>query len=354
MLAATAAAPEVSGAQVATQPSEQVACAHHVRVLAEFSHALQAPATLAEALTVIGEFLPRLFHVPGGTLQLFRDGGPLRTVCEWGRPPTLPALSSAEIRALRRGEPAHAVRRDAVQVPLSVNDHPIGLLSLACPASEAEALLGSAYTASAVEEIALVIGNMRERDCLREQSVRDPLTNLYNRRYLEESMERELARAGRTRLKKQTTALAVLMIDVDHFKRFNDDHGHEAGDLVLAAIGDQLRHIVRASDIASRYGGEEFVVVLLDVTPKRALARAEQIRSAVEAHRLGFHDVQLPPVTISIGIAMYPLHGNSVESLLRTADAALYTAKHRGRNLIHCASADLTFPSACSVADDAV
>lgn len=322
-----------------TIPGERSPCARHLRLLAEFSHALQSAATLAEALQRFDEHLPRLFHTAGGAIYLFGSGSPpLRRVCAWGRAPLPPASSGLALQALRASDDPGRKRRGSVWLPLQVNGQVEGLLGLACAAAEADALMRSAYTAATVEQIALEIGNMKSRDALREQSIRDPLTGLYNRRYLEESLQRELLRA--VRLTRRRAGLAVLMIDVDHFKRFNDEHGHEAGDIVLAAIGSRLRRVVRASDIASRFGGEEFVVVLPEVTPARALVRAEQVRSAVEALRLVHHGEPLPPVTVSVGAAMYPHHGDSVESLLRAADHALYGAKRDGRNQVRCVTAE--------------
>ena len=320
-------------------PGERSPCDRHLRLLADFSHALQAARTLDDALRLFDEHLPLLFHTPAGALYLFSDGSaPLRRVCAWGRAPAPPSISGPALQALRGGGDTVCKRRGSVWLPLNVNGQVEGLLGLACPASEADALLRSAYTAATVGQIALEIGNMKSRDALREQSIRDPLTGLYNRRYLEESLKRELLRA--VRMTRRRSGLAVLMIDVDHFKRFNDEHGHEAGDLVLGAIGSRLRRVVRASDIASRFGGEEFVVVLPEVTPARALVRAEQIRAAVEARRLVHFGAPLPPVTVSIGVAMYPQHGDSVEALLRAADLALYGAKRDGRNQVRCMTAE--------------
>lgn len=337
------AAPErPESAAGVSMPDAHSVCAPHLRALADFSHALQAATTLDESLLLIGEFLPRLFHAPGGAIYLIgKRSQPLRRACDWGRAPAPPVRTVLE--ALRGGDGSGQRRRGAVWLPLRVNDQTEGLLGLSCPGKDAEALLQSPYTASAVEQIALEIGNMKSRDALREQSIRDPLTGLYNRRYLEESLQRELLRAARGRRRGRRAGLAVLMIDVDLFKRFNDERGHEAGDLVLAAMGSQLRRIVRASDIASRYGGEEFVVALPDVTPVRAMVRAEQIRAAIESHRLEFHGAPLPPVTVSIGVAMHPQHGDSVDTLIRSADAALYEAKHAGRNQVRCASSVSSF-----------
>jgi diguanylate cyclase (GGDEF)-like protein len=122
------------------------------------------------------------------------------------------------------------------------------------------------------------------------------------------------------------------MIDVDHFKQFNDSHGHEAGDTVLRAVGRLLRDHARESDIAARYGGEEFTLVLAEAEREVALARAETLRTAVEALELSFHGSALGSITISIGVALYPQQGRSPSELMQAADQALYAAKRGGRN----------------------
>jgi diguanylate cyclase (GGDEF)-like protein len=141
----------------------------------------------------------------------------------------------------------------------------------------------------------------------------------------------------------------LLMIDIDHFKDFNDRHGHEVGDLVLTEVARVMQRDSRGSDVAARYGGEEFTVVLVDMPVALAVARAEQMRADIEAlPRLHLANGQAGTVTISIGLAVYPADGNSGEALLRSADKALYAAKHAGRNRVVIASAvsdDPPFPA---------
>lgn len=320
-------------------PDEPSHSERHLQALAAFSHALQSAGSLAQALALIEAALPGLFDARGASIYLFDHGHELpRRACASKRAPSLPASAASWLARMRAGDPAARKRRGSVWLPLRIDDEIAGLLGLSCPAADADALLASPFTAVALEQIALEIGNMRSRDALREQSIRDPLTGLFNRRYLEESLQREILRAARKPGGKGR--LAVLMIDVDRFKRFNDEHGHEAGDLVLAAIGARLRRVVRGSDIASRYGGEEFVIVMPEVTPARALTRAEQIRAAVAAQRLCHQDARLPVVTVSIGVAVYPQHGETVDALVRAADTALYCAKRDGRDRVRSATTE--------------
>jgi diguanylate cyclase (GGDEF)-like protein len=173
---------------------------------------------------------------------------------------------------------------------------------------------------------------------LREQALTDPLTGLYNRRYLWEFLRREWIRA-----KRKDDTLAVIMIDIDHFKRINDIHGHESGDFVLTAVAGLLRIWIRSSDIVCRYGGEEFVLVLPGTSLENARVRAEDIRLAIKELDLAHHGVPLGGITVSLGIALFPDHVNDPDSLMQAADAALYAAKNAGRDrAVLCQPARLT------------
>lgn len=170
------------------------------------------------------------------------------------------------------------------------------------------------------------IGLLQSR--LREQAIRDSLTNLFNRRYLEETLDRELSRAGR-----ENYPVCIIMIDLDHFKKVNDTYGHEAGDLVLKAIADTLSEQSRRGDFACRYGGEEFVIAMPNITMDTAYERAENLRQALIMLRVPFECYELS-VTISVGIACYPENGGTREEILRAADQAMYAAKDAGRDHI--------------------
>jgi diguanylate cyclase (GGDEF)-like protein len=164
---------------------------------------------------------------------------------------------------------------------------------------------------------------------LREQSITDPLTGLYNRRYLLELLPRELVRAGRN-----GTHIAVIMVDVDHFKRINDSFGHDAGDLALRAIGPLLKQSIRRSDIACRFGGEEFLLILPEATSEGAARRAEAIRAAIKLLNLIHLGRALGAITASLGVALYPDHASDADALLRSADESLYKAKDGGRDRV--------------------
>ena len=177
------------------------------------------------------------------------------------------------------------------------------------------------------EQSSLAISNIKLRITLRNQSIRDTLTGLFNRRYLEETVDREL-----NRMERGSSSLAVFMIDVDHFKYYNDTFGHDGGDVVLKSLGQLLNNFVRKADLACRYGGEEFVIILPDITLKDALKRSYELHESVAQLNLNHHKNALDSITISIGISMYPEHGNTLAELILTADKALYDAKHQGRN----------------------
>lgn len=168
--------------------------------------------------------------------------------------------------------------------------------------------------------------------------MRDALTGLYNRRFFDESSRREVMRAVRQQAKGDYAGLVLMMIDIDHFKRFNDQHGHEAGDQVLREVAQVLQSQARGSDVASRYGGEEFTIVLADITQVLALERAQRVRQEVEKLVLHPSGQDAGTVTISIGLSQFPTHGSTVEALLLAADKALYVAKSAGRNRVVIAS----------------
>ena len=173
---------------------------------------------------------------------------------------------------------------------------------------------------------------LRSEALLREQSVRDHLTGLFNRRYLEETLERELLRASRRHL-----SLGVIMLDVDDFKQFNDAYGHAAGDAILHQLGGLLLEQVRGEDIPSRYGGDEFLIVLPDASREVTRERAECIREKARHVSIHFEGRTLGNVTLSLGIALFPEDGSSAAAVLRAADHALYRAKREGRDQVGAA-----------------
>ena len=193
---------------------------------------------------------------------------------------------------------------------------------------------------SVTEHLCLTISNLNLRVKLEQQAIRDPLTALYNRRYLDDSFARELKRAER-----RNSSLAVIMIDIDHFKVFNDTYGHDAGDHVIKKFAGLLSKTVREEDISCRYGGEEFTLVLNEIDTAVTVKRAEALLEATRALELQLNNQSLGQITVSLGIAMYPQHGSTQQGLIKAADQALYVAKESGRNQLKVAEGgDLTSP----------
>lgn len=189
----------------------------------------------------------------------------------------------------------------------------------------ARSALGQEVTKRLWAEKELTQANLR----LQDKAMRDPLTGLYNRGYLEESLEREASRARRS-----DQPFGVMMIDIDHFKHCNDMFGHAAGDAVLRAMGHHLLSLARGEDIPCRYGGEEFVLVMVHASPATVRERAERLRLGVQELRIEYEGRSVGPITLSVGIAMFPEHGESGQAVLQAADAALYRAKEAGRNYV--------------------
>jgi diguanylate cyclase (GGDEF)-like protein/PAS domain S-box-containing protein len=188
---------------------------------------------------------------------------------------------------------------------------------------------------------ALVLNNAQLREALREQSIRDPLTGLYNRRYLEEMLSQQLSRVTR-----RLHPLGMIMIDIDHFKRFNDTYGHATGDGVLRGLARFLQRHIRGGDIACRYGGEEFLLIMPDTSLEVAQQRAEAVWRGVRRLRWPNSHQSQEGITLSVGVAGYPVHGRTMESLLHAADTALYQAKREGRDRVVVAEDGMAFAEA--------
>jgi len=182
---------------------------------------------------------------------------------------------------------------------------------------------------SAGQELVMALSNVNLRETLREQATRDPLTGLYNRRYMEEMLVRELSRSVRSK-----RGIGFIMGDLDHFKKFNDTYGHEVGDLLLKAVANLMRSTIRTEDIACRYGGEEFLIILPSASLNDAYQRALQIHDAVANISFEHGENLIKDVTISLGVSAFPDHGKEADRLIAAADAAMYRAKKEGRNRV--------------------
>jgi diguanylate cyclase (GGDEF)-like protein len=179
------------------------------------------------------------------------------------------------------------------------------------------------------DNIGLGLTNLKLRESMRNLSIRDPLTGLFNRRYMEEALAQEQSRTERNDAK-----MAVIMIDIDHFKTFNDNFGHDGGDAILRALGAFLKKHVRGSDIACRYGGEEFMLILSPSTAEGARQRADKIREDAMLLSVRHANRELDAITLSLGTAIFPDHASDLAAIIKAADVALYQAKSGGRNRV--------------------
>jgi diguanylate cyclase (GGDEF)-like protein len=182
---------------------------------------------------------------------------------------------------------------------------------------------------SAGQELSVALSNIRLRETLHDQAIRDPLTGLFNRRYMEEMLDLQLHRARRA-----GSSIGFIMADLDFFKNFNDSHGHAAGDLLLTSVANQIRKVIRLEDIACRYGGEEFLIILPYASLKDTYARALQIREEIRGISFLYEGQQLGHVTISMGVSAFPDNGDDASILVKTADLAMYEAKKGGRDRV--------------------
>lgn len=327
-----------------------------IGLLHQFSGALQNCLALDEAYAVIASQAEQLLPEYAGAVYLTCESGDaLKAEVVWGPLPTINGdqFALGECLALRDGRTYAARKGDArapcghlnvqatsgyVCIPLVAHGDTLGILHLrrVHPGGDEEQLssleTGHALAEAVADHIALTLGNLRLREALRNQSIRDPLTGLFNRRYLLESMDRELSRATRDQY-----PLALVVVDIDHFKRFNDTAGHDAGDAVLCALAETLQAGIRGGDIACRFGGEEFLAVLPGAALESACRRAEDLRERVQRLQVMYQGKPLDPVTISVGVAVFPEHGDTFEAIFRAADAALYEAKENGRNRVKLA-----------------
>ena len=325
---------------------------HEKVVLGQMNGVLQSCMNVKEAYNAIAQFGKRLFPGEAGVFFVMHDSREyLEATATWGEPEIGgPLFAPEECWALRRGrlhlvdDPRIGLQCDHVKaagvpqlpymcVPMVVHSETVGLLHLQLDTdsirSEAVQRLEvvQQLAATFADQVALAVTNLRLRETLRQQSILDPLTGLHNRRYLKEVMQRELARTERKK-----TMLAVIILDVDHFKRFNDTYGHEAGDTVLRSLAQLIERQIRGSDIACRYGGEEFILVLPEASLNIARQRGELLREAAQSIHITSGGKTLGPVSISLGLALFPQHGHTTEELIQAADAALYRAKQAGRN----------------------
>ena len=315
--------------------------------LSEISDFLQACYTVQEACDTIAGLVVPLFPYTNGSVFLISPSrNRVELMTGWGNYLQFPhEFHPKDCWALRRGRP-HVVANhqralrcnhtsmvdnesQTLCLPLIAQGETVGLLHL--NAQHGYSLSGSQHQLAQMvaEQLALAIANLQLRETLQQQSIRDSLTGLFNRRYLEETLNQEIVRSQRS-----GKPIAVIMIDVDHFKNLNDSYGHDAGDHVLQLIAGLIKDRIRGSDVAARYGGEELTLILPEMPLEIAQNRAEEIRNAIAQAHIIHRGQRINNVSASFGVAMFPQHGSTGASVLQSADAALYRAKAGGCNCV--------------------
>jgi diguanylate cyclase (GGDEF)-like protein len=315
-------------------------------LLSEMGDMLRACLNTDEAYNVIVRVAQQVFPVQVGALYVIT---PSRNLVEaaaiWGNPSLVERIfSPEECWGLRRGRvhwvedantgllckhlhqpPPHSY----LCVPMMAQSEALGVLHLTQPEGAPITEAKQRLAITMAEHIAMALSNLKLHETLRSQSIRDPLTGLFNRRFMEESLELELRRATRNQ-----RPLGVIMLDLDHFKHFNDTFGHEAGDTLLRELGTFLQGNIRAEDIACRYGGEEFTLILPEGNAEVTLQRANFLREAIKRLDVKHRNQPLGRITASMGVAIFPEHGRTRDALLTASDEALYRSKAEGRDRV--------------------
>ncbi|MGA9510930.1 MAG: diguanylate cyclase [Candidatus Sulfotelmatobacter sp.] len=326
-------------------------------MLAKMGELLQSCISRDEVFAAALGYAPKIFPTARGAIALLDTSRSHAEVLGSWSECQLPMaeFEPTECWGLRTGHPhlvvagdstapcAHAagVENSYLCIPILAQGETLGLLHL--QATDDVPQMDSAelsFKTTFAGQVGLSIANIRLREALRMQSVRDALTGLYNRRYLEEVLDRETRRAGRA-----GQSMGILMLDLDHFKRFNDTYGHDAGDAVLRETAAFLLKNVRAEDFVCRYGGEEFVVILPTADIEGSRTRGEKLRSKMRELSILHQGKSLGMVTFSVGVAAFPAHGMSPRELMAAADSALYEAKRGGRDQVAAAPAEQTVVS---------
>ena len=315
--------------------------------LSQIGDFLQACVTVVEACQVVATLMEPLFpQCSGGIFLLNSSGHHLENIASWGD--VLYSQSNFDIKdcwGLRRGR-VHEVsdQQDGLHcrhilplpqdartccIPLIAQGETLGLLYLSAHPTQVFPANKAQLARTVAEQLGLAIANLNLRTILEQQSIRDGLTGLYNRRHFEDRLQQEIERSSRTH-----SSLSLIMLDIDHFKTFNDTYGHDAGDYVLKSISHNLKASLRLCDIICRYGGEELVIILPDTSLEAATQIAETLRQAIAALNLSYDQQLLGQMTASFGVATCPPQETSRLALFKAADGALYEAKRHGRNQV--------------------
>ncbi len=321
---------------------------NEMAIINEMNQMLQLCKNSSEAYDIIKQTTQKIFIGINGSLAIYNSRtGKLQTVESWNWDSDqnlCDEFEEIDCWALRRDKlyiitnpkngpicahfktPPHG---NSICIPLKGQNEIIGMINFNASTDTTIDTYQRQIMTNFGDVIKLSLANIKLHEALKEQATHDPLTGLFNRRHLDEFLQREI-----TRVTRSSGKLCLAMLDIDHFKKFNDENGHDAGDLVLKFIAEQLKSSLRESDIICRYGGEEIVIVLLDTEMVGALARLNSFRNKIKSKQLHFEEKVLPSISVSMGISEAPMQTTIADELIRLADEALYKAKHSGRDKI--------------------
>ncbi|HYT88001.1 MAG TPA: GGDEF domain-containing protein [Gemmataceae bacterium] len=308
---------------------------------------LQACLTAEDAYKVIAQGLQQLLPTTSGKLYVRKEPGDFRVeaVESWGQcAQAEPAFQLHQCHALRLMKVVENAQTPVCQhvvlprggssvcVPLMADSQASGLLYLESAAGTLTSRQRQ-LARNIARQSALALRNLQERKELKERATRDKLTGLYNRAFMDDSLEREVARAHR-----EKSPVGLIMLDIDYFKRYNTDFTWVGGDALLRALGEFLAKQVRGGDVACRYGGEEFLLILPGASLKATRQRAQKLRKEVKELQVSYENKPLGAVSLSLGVAVFPKHGTNPKSVLHAVNAALSRAKAEGRDRVIVAS----------------
>jgi len=332
--------------------SEALEAHSRVKILFEMADVLQSASGYEDAKAVLRSSASRLLPGLNGRLYVFNNSRDrLDLLTEWnGEDTSVTSINPGDCWALKRGKnhvnssdplalkcTHYDCHRPTLEVPMMARGELYGLLTFAPITDDMTDISEGGLVSALADGMSLALSNIALREKLKNQALRDPLTGLYNRRYMEDMLERFVLLSART-----ATPVSVVMLDLDHFKRLNDEHGHLLGDTVLRAVGQVLKEGLRETDVACRYGGEELIVLLPDCGLEDAMAKAESLRARVES----LSEIHGVRITASFGVAAAPDSAVLARDLIASADAALYDSKRSGRNRVTAAATRLKEPKA--------
>jgi diguanylate cyclase (GGDEF)-like protein/PAS domain S-box-containing protein len=323
-----------------------------ITLLGEMAQRIQSSKDMSSAYQGTAEYMGKLFDGDSGFIaEIDGNDNTVEVRASFGKPEGKTSFFVSDCIALRRMKAHESDGSDAsgvcqhmgrfrgcfISIPLITQGEVSWLLQLQHGQQDTDSPESCQQwlesrrplMLSAGQELSVALSNIRLRETLHDQAIRDPLTGLFNRRYMEEMLDVQLHRA-----KRAGSCIGFIMADLDFFKNFNDSHGHAAGDLLLTSVANQIRKVIRLEDIACRYGGEEFLIILPYAGLKDTYARALQILEEIRSISFLYEGQQVGNITISMGVSAFPDNGDDASMLVKTADQAMYEAKKGGRDRV--------------------